>query len=571
MNLVLRIGCLFLVCVSHMAYAYDADISVGDLYSNRLIFSNEGRPLVPVKMMKNRKKVVVSSEKGLTVRVDGSELLEIPGGEKLTIKRVRGKKAKTKSAWILETLEGEKRLDRKAAQKKWAARGVKVEMYSVGGVYGMRGTVFDNRAVHMISKKKPSEDFYEKYGVRPNRIRWIEKAPTIKMSLASDSLSKKVTGSFIEVKDASGGFLTVKKVEHSKGYASHGYADRNLRQTVIMSPDRKGKIAVINLVFEDVLVAGILPSEMFPSAPMEALKAQAVTARGELFAKIGRRHFDDPSLICSEQHCQVYKGLTAETKRTTQAASDTRGQLAFLDGKLVDSVYSASCGGHTEPGHIVWDRAPSAALKGRIDSPLADPLSRPWLQSALKRHPPAHASNQMLQNFGALAHMHIPLDLREERAVREFLELPRDVSFCGMSSFGAKKDIYRWERRFTQAELTKKFEDLGVGEIQRLSIPERGPGGRLRTFLVEGSAGKSVIHRELPVRRRLGNLRSGLFVIDDKRAEDGRLEEVIIKGGGFGHGSGMCQLGAIGMAESGYDYREILRHYYSGATVKQVF
>ena len=133
-------------------------------------------------------------------------------------------------------------------------------------------------------------------------------------------------------------YQLVKNVEHGIGYDFHGFDDRTLRGEVVVLPDRYGTLAVVNVVPEEILVAGILPAEMFASAPMAALKAQAVTARGEIFAKIGKRHSIDPYLLCSEQHCQVYKGLTAEHHRTNQAAKETRGQLAFHDGHLVDSV-----------------------------------------------------------------------------------------------------------------------------------------------------------------------------------------------------------------------------------------
>ena len=100
---------------------------------------------------------------------------------------------------------------------------------------------------------------------------------------------------------------------------------------------------------------------------MEALKAQAVVARGEVFAKIGSRHFLDPYLLCASTHCQVYAGAGVENARTSRAVRSTRGELLFSGPRLVDSVYSASCGGHTEDNDIVWSDPPRKSLRGRPD------------------------------------------------------------------------------------------------------------------------------------------------------------------------------------------------------------
>jgi stage II sporulation protein D len=364
-------------------------------------------------------------------------------------------------------------------------------------------------------------------------------------------------GAAVRVEGRDGAHVVVRQVEHSTGYPEHGFADRTLRGAVAVVPDQKGKLAVLSIVDEDALVGGVLPSEMFASAPLEALKAQAVTARGELFSKINRRHFADPFLVCSEQHCQVYKGVSAEDPRTNKAASATRGELAFVNGRLVESVYSACCGGHTEAADVVWDRPASSALVGRADAPpeALAPVVAPVEGSAM---------------FAGRA-PGVPRALTTDDDVRAILATPREQTWCGRSTFNQKGDAYRWTRRFTRAELDEAFQDLGVGEVVRLGVTERGPGGRLRALVVEGKSGTAKVLRELPVRKRLKNLRSGMFVIEEDRAADGTLMGVTLRGGGFGHGSGMCQQGAIGMAEGGKSYTEILGHYYEGAEVKAVF
>lgn len=553
-----------IACLLALGLAAPAGL-VDDLYSHRLLFDDAGRPAVPIGMMQGRDRVVVVGERGLVVTVEGSEPVEVAPGTPLVIERVGGAPARVRDLWVLETLEGDARAGRHAVADTWRARGVPAQVIDVGGVYGVKGTVVDNRAALVCIPKTGAHldaataALLGSHGVRETPLEWLDALPRVELRAGGRA------GAAVRIAGHDGAPTLVKDVEHSVGYAEHGFADRLVRGDVIIAPDRHGKLAVINLVDEDALVAGVLPSEMFASAPLEALKAQAVTARGELFAKIGRRHFAEPFQVCSEQHCQVYRGVSAEHPRARQAADETKGELAFVGDRLVESVYSACCGGHTEAADVVWDRPAQSALAGRADVPFADPAARPWLAPDVER------SALSVRGRHEREAPVIPLDLRTDVAVEALLAAPRTATWCGRSSFNQKGDAYRWTRRFTRAELDAAFADLGVGAVTRLAVDERGPGGRLRALAVTGDRGSARVLRELPVRKRLGNLRSGLFVIDEERDAAGALVAVTLRGAGFGHGSGMCQQGAIGMAEGGNDYRTILRHYYVGAVVKRVF
>ncbi len=537
-----------------------------DLYSKRLLFDAQGRPLVPVGLMEQQARVVLRSEGGITLTLgEGLAPVVVPAGVSVVVEDAGGKPAKVVAWTVLELLDGKDRARRKEVVDRWAARGIPVELVATGGTYGVRGTVVDNRALLVVVKGAFPPELAQRYAVRPDAIERQETLPIGKMRVTIGAEPAR-SAPFVRAARTGEQGVTVERVEHSRGYQAHGFEDRSFRGDVLVVPDPKAMLAVVNLVHEDVLVAGILPSEMFASAPLEALKAQAVTARGELFAKIGRRHFKDPFLVCSEQHCQVYKGVSAETAATNRAALETAGELAFDGDELVDSVYSACCGGHTEPADVVWDRPKKNALTGTVDAPWADPSTRPWLDPAVQG-----SALLVRAAHDAGAGPVVPLDLRTDDAVRALLALPREATFCGKSTFNQKGDAYRWQRRFTREELDAAFADLGVGTVRRLVVEERGPGGRLRSLLIEGSGGKGRVLRELPVRKRLQNLRSGLFIVDDERAKDGSLIAVVLRGAGFGHGSGMCQQGAIGMAEQGFSYRDILRHYFHGAEVRAVF
>jgi peptidoglycan hydrolase-like amidase len=220
---------------------------------------------------------------------------------------------------------------------------------------------------------------------------------------------------------------------------------------------------------------------------------------------------------------------------------------------------------------VVWDKPPRKELVARPDAPTTPTAAR-WL------------APEVGAGFFAAGLAHVPLipphvgvvaGADREAGVRALLEAPREASWCGRSSFNQKGTAWRWERRFTLDELSVLCADLGVGHVRRLVVEGRGPGGRLRALRIDGDTGTARVLRELPVRRRFGNLRSGLFIIDEERGpgNDGSdvVVAVVFRGAGFGHGAGMCQQGAIGMAEAGARYTDILAHSYNGAVVTRVF
>jgi SpoIID/LytB domain protein len=266
---------------------------------------------------------------------------------------------------------------------------------------------------------------------------------------------------------------------------------------------------------------------------MEALKAQAVTARGEVLAKIGLQHLADPYLLCSEQHCAVYRGRSGEAASTSRAVEATRGEALFAqDGHLVDSVYSAICGGHTEDNENVWGGVPDPNLRGRPDLL-------------------GHASILPSPDLAAYLDAKLP-------------------SACHLSSF-TNESRYRWTRRFTAEELNRLTASLGIGEVQAMGVLERGVSGRAIRLALSGLLGATEIRGELNIRKRFGMLNSSMFVVSAERDAKGRPTAWVFKGGGWGHGVGMCQVGAIGRAEAGQSYRDILRFYFSGAEVSRIY
>jgi SpoIID/LytB domain protein len=306
---------------------------------------------------------------------------------------------------------------------------------------------------------------------------------------------------------------------------------------VYVTLDHNGSLAVVNALPEDRFLAGLLPAEIFPNAPDEALKAQAVAARGELLSKIGTRHLGDPFRLCSQTHCQVYLGAGHETPRTTAAVAATRGEVLFTaDGKdLADTVYSANCGGHTEHNENAWPDMPAlAALRGHRDAPA----------------PVAGKSDGYAAGVNA-------------ENVARFIDQP-PAAYCGQAHLGAG-ERFRWTVKRTAAELDKLLGRYRLGEIRAIEVPQRGVSGRALAVRVVGSARSETIRGELRIRQAFGGLRSSLFVVEVK---DG---QAVFRGAGFGHGVGMCQTGAVGMAEAGRSYQQILRHYYPNTVLRKLW
>ncbi|MDE2293381.1 MAG: SpoIID/LytB domain-containing protein [Elusimicrobia bacterium] len=312
----------------------------------------------------------------------------------------------------------------------------------------------------------------------------------------------------------------------------HGM-ERKLRGRVELSA-YKGGLKVVNIVDLESYTEGVLSSEMPIDSPMEALKAQAVLARTDaLFMKRnGARHRADGYDLCDGQHCQVYRGMRAETRRSRAVVEATRGRIVTYKGRPVDVLYSSDCGGHTQSASEVtgWGNRPY--FVGRPDAP-QDAGSRwsPWeLRRWLETVPPA---------------------------------------YCAPSRY-VHPSHYRWARVVTAKDLEARLDrTFHLGKLRWVQPLRRARSGHLDSIEVEGARGTRVIDDELRIRSLFGpgSQRSSLFIMDAEYDAHGRPTRYVFYGGGWGHGVGFCQSGAMGRAEKGQDYITILRAYYSGVEI----
>lgn len=355
----------------------------------------------------------------------------------------------------------------------------------------------------------------------------------------------------LELNDPGEGLFTLFEVPVGRGFWWERQEDRSYRGKMEFRIGNDGKMLAVNeLSLEDYL-RGVLPSEMNPGFPSEALRAQAIAARSYTIAKLGIQHPLDPFDLCANVHCQVYSGTTKEHSTTSQAVEETRGHVLLYDGEVCATVYSAVCGGHTENTENVWGGQPQAYLVGVPD--------------ALPEESAAFPKNLS----------------SDEEAVRRWVTSTPPV-FCNHlseetpSALHYARKHFRWSVTYSRQELEEILAQKTrekIGNLLDIIPISRGSSGRLIKVQIVGDAGQFMVEGELNIRRNLSpsHLRSACFVVDKEMASDGLPAVFVFQGAGWGHGVGMCQCGAAGMAFRGMNHREILSHYFQGTEVAKIY
>jgi SpoIID/LytB domain protein len=439
---------------------------------------------------------------------------------------------------VVETLAADDARGATAALARWKSRGFEPRTFELGTVFGVDGEVIDTRevrvAVDPVAAGKGSAraaDIARRFGVATSVQQELVRRPAGTIVARSGATTIRNPSVLWFQPRKPGETIAVADVPTGTGGSQleTGSEDRRYWGAVYATLDHDGALVVANAVGEDKLLAGLVPAEMYPDAPAAALEAQAIAARTELLQKIGRRNLTDPFLLCSSQQCQVYAGAGKEDPRTTRAIEATRGIVLVRDGGgLVDVRYSASCGGHGEDNDAIWGGEADPSLRGRPDG-----------------------------GNGAMSRI-------TDDNIGAFLDGDRDA-WCNQPRLGKGK--FRWTERVSAAELTARVatEHPEIGRVQRLVARQRGSSGRIGVLAIEGDKGKVEIAGDLHIRRLLGGLKSTLFEV----ARQG--DAFVFRGAGFGHGVGMCQMGAIGMATAGRSHTQILAHYYRGSHLHRLY
>ena len=326
-----------------------------------------------------------------------------------------------------------------------------------------------------------------------------------------------------------------------------------------------GKIWAINdLPVEDYLES-VISSEMSAQSSLPLLMAHAVISRSWLMSQIDGntapntqashgdafiRWYDhtDHTLfdVCADDHCQRYQGITKETSpNVAEAIRRTRGELLTYGDEICDARFSKCCGGAMEEFQYCWDDTPKPYLKGIGDTPeetipdlTVEENARQWILSSPKSF----------------------CNTADKRILSQVLnDYDQETT-----------DFYRWRVSYTQEELSKLVEKklgAGLGTITDIRPLKRGTSGRICELRITGTKKTIVVGKELEIRRALSesHLYSSAFVVEKQG------DTFTLIGAGWGHGVGLCQIGAAVMGDKGYAYDEILRHYYPGAEIEKAW
>jgi len=337
-------------------------------------------------------------------------------------------------------------------------------------------------------------------------------------------------------------------------------------------------LTLVNELGLEAYLESVITSEMSEGAHPELLKAHAVISRSWVVAQMERprnavvresairpgvisRWYDRENHetfdFCADDHCQRYQGVTkATTAAASNAVAATRAQVLVSEGTVCDTRYSKSCGGMTEKFSSAWEDSDVAYL-----TPVYDGSGSPD-GFTLPLSAEANARDWITSSPEAFCNTNDPAVLN--RILPDFDR--------------ATQDFYRWKVSLTQDEVGKLLlEKLGsqadLGAIHSIVALERGPSSRIVRLLVTGEKGSLEVGKELEIRRILStsHLYSSAFIVETVGSSNAVPDEFVISGAGWGHGVGLCQIGAAVMADQGYKYEQILSHYFRGAELKSIY
>jgi len=353
--------------------------------------------------------------------------------------------------------------------------------------------------------------------------------------------------------------------------------DQAFQGSLMIRPRKDGTIAAINEILLEDYLRSVISSEMNPAAPMEFLKVHAILSRSWLLAALDRkkngkegprpapkilakegeviRWYDredhDFFDVCADDHCQRYQGIRKiASVQAEEAVRETLGRVVAYQDEICDARYSKACGGRTEDFATAWDDKGVPYLTSLADAPMA--------------HPPIateeEAAHWILSAPEAYCHT------KDEDLLEKILpSIDRET-----------KGFFRWTIAYPREELEEILREksgFDFGDLQEIVPLRRGPSGRICRLKIVGSKKGVIVGKELEIRRWLSrsHLYSSAFVVKAQQDPRGRAERFIFHGAGWGHGVGLCQIGAAAMAARGFSAENILKHYFRGAEIKKIY
>jgi stage II sporulation protein D len=427
----------------------------------------------------------------------------------------------------------------------------------------------------------------------------IEKSPEGKYCLVMQGQRQEVSLPVIfRPLDPDEGFFDLKNVTIGINFHWERKEDQRFSGSLKIIEEEDHLTAINILPLEDYLKS-VISSEMRATASPEFLKAHAVISRSWLLAQIdkanslkdtaseksdpqqsflshveasqasnGREpsagkehirwydredhlHFD----VCADDHCQRYQGITrANTVEVAKAIDNTEGQVLMYEGQICDARYSKCCGGISELFENVWEPVKHQYLTKVIDH---------------DKHPSGFDTDLSAEENAERWIRHSPEAFCNTTDKNILSQVLNDYDLETL-------DFFRWKVSYTQQEvkgLLKSRIGLDLGDVFELKPVQRGVSGRLIKLLIKGSKGSLIIGKELEIRKAFSktHLYSSAFVVDHSEVHDGVPQKFIFTGAGWGHGVGLCQIGAAVMGARKYSYKKILSHYFKGAKLGKIY
>lgn len=340
-----------------------------------------------------------------------------------------------------------------------------------------------------------------------------------------------------------------------------------------------GRLTAINVLTVEDYLLSVISSEMSANSSPELLKAHAVISRSWLLAQLqkskslsGRKKRYETNLsseneiirwydredhlnydVCADDHCQRYQGITrASTPAVEKAISESFGEVLTSRGAICDSRFYKCCGGVTELFENVWE-----------------PVKHPYLQKVID---------------SAALRENIDYNLEKNEVAEKWIKSKPD-SFCNSSDKTVlsqvlndydqeTNDFFRWKVAYTQKEISEIVREktgIDFGSVKELTPLERGASGRIIRLKITGTKKEMIIGKELEIRKALSktHLYSSCFMVEKEYINN--VPGFVLCGAGWGHGVGLCQIGAAVMGSKGYNYEQILMHYFKGAKLEKIY
>lgn len=446
--------------------------------------------------------------------------------------------------------------DRDAAEnmaKQFREKGLDVQLREVGLSFQLNNRQIDNKEFWIaIGDFFSYEDALNFKNSQQESGEFVVIEKILKPANGEIELNEKTLGSVVRIVpdgNKNSTHITVANIIIGIQFHWQKLEDLDYRGIIEVGFNNKGKLVVINELDLESYLQSVNSSEMTSDCPLGLLESQTVVARSTVFATMGKHHYNTNFHLCSDDHCQCYHGKKREQAPSRKAIENTWGEVIMYNQEICDARYSKICGGIMEDYKYVWENRDIPYMTSGVDSEqeINFPAnSEEKAKNLIDTEVPAYCNTNLYPLPEKLANLY------------------------------STQNLFRWEIKYSRQELEELIlERTGedIGELQDIIPLERGDSGRLIYVELMGTNKKLKIGKELEIRRVLSksHLYSSCFYVEKEIGADKKVKQFILKGAGWGHGVGLCQVGATVMAMKNIPYSKILEHYYKNTRLVKLY